>query len=137
MLAMELSYAIIFLLFLGLISEVSLIFELFNLCSYTAGLNGQIMKEKSDVRRDSVYLSDRKIANGIWGIIVLNSFRLALGHAMLLICLYCQQLHNVSSDNCNGQLSVYCYWRTNGQLEHVNYQFSRNKVTNSQTIQQM
>ena len=48
------------------------------------------MKEKSDVRRDSVYLSDRKIVNGIWGSTVLNSFRLALGHAMLLTCLYCQ-----------------------------------------------
>jgi len=54
------------------------------------------MKEKSDVRRDYVYLSDRKIVNGICGIIVLNSFRLALGHAMLLICFSCPQIDSES-----------------------------------------
>jgi len=61
------------------------------------------MKEKSDIRRDSVYLSDRKIVNGIWGIIVLNSFRLALGHAMLLICFSCPQLDSDGGVKVEGE----------------------------------
>ena len=61
------------------------------------------MKEKSEVRRDYVYLSDRKIVNGICGIIVLNSFRLALGHAMLLICFSCPQLDSDGGVKVEGE----------------------------------